>query len=193
MKRAPLGALVAVPALCSCFGPGAAAPQRYYVPAIPPLAGSPDRILGHTLAVSGFTVAPHLGSDRIAARTAPSEVEYYSNHRWACSLDRLVTEEVRRHLRSYWNGVLSEEAEADYVLSGRVELFEEEDAPEGWYGVAALSLTLRSRETDKPVWAGTLQSRRRALARNPGEVAAALGLALEEILRAALLDWWKIL
>lgn len=193
ISRVALAALAA--ALVSCFGAREAATAKFYTPAAPRLAGSPGRVLTQPLVVTDFRVASHLAGDRMAARVSPQEVEYYSQHRWAGSLDRLLTEESRVVLRNYFASVSAEAsgAENEWLLSASVEAFEEEDEGERWFARAAIDITLRDGFTGETIWKGLLESRKPAVVRHPAAVAQALGEALGEILGQAAASWGKIL
>lgn len=188
-------ALICALFLGSCLGAREAEETRFYTPSAPKMAGSPGRALLQPLVVTDFRVASHLSGDRLAARVSPQEVEYYSRHRWAGPLDRLVTEESRALLRSYFASVSSEAsgAEDELLLSASVEAFEEEDEGDRWYGRASIELTLRDGFTGTTIWSGFLDSRKPAAARHPAAVAAALGEALGEILAQAAASWGKVL
>lgn len=181
--------------LGACMSTREPAESRFFTPSPPKMAGSPGRVIAQALAVRDFRVASHLNGDRIAARTAAQEIEYYVQHRWAGPLDRLVSEEIRRELRNYFTNVSEEVGglPGELTLSGSVEAFEEEDEASAWFARAAIDLTLRDSLTGEVLWRGYLESRKPARLRHPQAVAAALGEALGEIVQQAASSWWKML
>lgn len=168
----------------SCFGGGGETPEpRYFVPsATAPTGEAPTS--GAVIQLATMTLSPHLEGDRLAARTSNVEIDYYRHHRWAGSLDRLLSQEARRYFRPSFAAVVDESASeaADYQLIGHIEKFEEEDEESGWFGHVGIQWTLRNNKTGKAAWSGYLSSRKSAAARNPSAVVEALNAAFSEVL-----------
>ena len=166
----------------------AAPPERLYHFSTAPVraaAGRAPLILG----VGPFALAAHLQGERLAARVSPVEIEHYAGHRWAAPLEEILAEAAVRGFREsgLFAGVTRGEdpmLPPDLTLSGFVRTFEEEDRPDGWWGVAALDLLLRDARSARVLWSGEVRSERRAAARNPARVVEALREAFGEALGA---------
>ena len=140
-----------------------------------------------SLEVQPFALAAHLQGERLVARVSPVELEYYAGHRWAAPLENILAEAVLQGLREagLFASVTREgepSALPDVRLSGFVRAFEEEDRPDGWWGVAVLDLSLRDAGTGRVLWSGEVHAERRAAARHPARVVEALRGALGEAL-----------
>ncbi len=180
--------IVFVPLFTGCFGAREIADSQYFVPH---LALSPaDSPIPRTLLLRPFQLSPHLTNPRLAARIRPSQIEYYSQYRWAGALDRLLMQETGRALRGHFLSVLDEsgQTQSDWVLSGTVERFEEEDQGSQWFGLVGISLALHSGK-DQLIWREYLEVRKKSSARNPQAVVIALGEAYSELLATALTRW----
>lgn len=185
MKKLLLIAFVSL--LAGCFGAREIADSQYFVPSLTlSPANSP---IPRVLTLRPFQLSPHLMNPRLAARVHPSQIEYYSQYRWAGALDRLLMQETGRALRGHFLSVSDEsKTPSDWILTGTVERFEEEDQESQWFALVGISLALHS-SNDQLIWKEYLEVRKKASARNPQAVVVALGEAYSELLATALTRW----
>jgi uncharacterized lipoprotein YmbA len=167
--------------LAACLGKREPVEIHYYLPTLASdVETEGRRVHDLTLAVERFSTAPHLHGDRLTARISPTEIEYYANHRWPAPLDDVVTMEVYRALRPAFRAVVRDTFQADCVLSGTIERFEEVDEGDSWFGLVGLHLTLTDPEGD-PLLDRYFERRTRAETRHPAAVVEALRTGLAEI------------
>ena len=132
---------------------------HYYVLELPPAPAASEASprLPWTVAVRRFESPPYLRQGRLVYRQAPVEIGHYEYHRWAEDPATMVTSAVMDSLRSShvfafvksYNG----QGQEDYVLSGRIEQFEEIDSADGIRVAARLSADLVDLHTGAMVWA----------------------------------------
>ena len=173
-------------------------PTHYYVIEIqssrpaesePPVIGE-----GLVVGVEAFHVDPPYDQDRIVYRAGAGapEVGFYTYHRWAAPLSRMLPAAVAAALDGM-PGIARIDPVApgrDYtaVLGGRVRSLEEIDVPEGQRVVLSQSLELRVAD-GRVIWTGEVDGERLVRATEVGEVVAALTDELQvniEALRPAL-------
>lgn len=117
-RRPRLGAALAAAALLLvAAGCVTAPPQTYYytlaLPAVERTEDSPSIEAGR------FRATEPLQRHAILIRTAPTELEYYANHRWAARLDDLTQQELQRFFG------LPDVREDTVALSGTILAFEQ--------------------------------------------------------------------
>lgn len=146
---------------------------RYYTLAIP---ADPPGPLPAPLQVGAFTVDPPYASARLAYRTSPYRLEYYTYHRWAAEPRIMVALAVRDALeRAVVTGT-----GAPLELTGNVRRIEEVDRASGWSG--ELVLDVRIARAGSVVLDRVYAETEPAESRNPEAVVAALSRALHRIL-----------
>jgi ABC-type uncharacterized transport system auxiliary subunit len=173
-------AVLACAGLLGCVGPARTPATVYYTLAIP---GSPPAALPGPVQVRTFGAETPYAGARLAYRTSPYRMEYYSFHRWAAgSAQAAVTAAVRDYLdraRAPADGPVVR-------IDGRVRRIEELDEAGGRSGVVAIDFSVqrggrpwleRSYEDSEPARAGT-----------PEAVVAAMSRALGRILDRLLED-----
>lgn len=178
MKRTSLA--LASMLLTACLGKREPVEVHYYLPTLAADGVEGRRVHDLTLAVERLSTAPHLHGDRLTARISPTKIEYYVNHRWPAPLDDVVTMELYRALRPSFRAVVRDAAQADCVLGGTIERFEEVDEGDAWFAHVGLHLTLTDADGD-PLVDGYFERRTRAETRHPAAVVEALRTGLAEI------------
>jgi len=164
-------ALVATTALgCSLFR---ATPHiRYYTLT---LTGAPPTHLEAPVVVGGFLADEPYATARMAYRSSPYRLDYYTYHRWAADPRNLLHATVRDYFE---RGGASDGL--PFELEGNLRRFEEVDDAAGWQG--ALTLDVKVAHGGAIVLQRTYRESEPAEARNPEAVAAALSRALQRIL-----------
>jgi len=154
-------------------------------------AESPDPAgPGLAIGVLTFEVDPPYDQDRIVYRQALGslEVGFYTYHRWAAPLSRMLPRVVSEGLQGTTGITLVEPASFghDYsgVLEGRVLEIEEIDGPSAPLARMRLSLTLRLKNAGV-VWKETLEAEAAPPASTVGGIVDALNAALRSSLDRA--------
>jgi uncharacterized lipoprotein YmbA len=174
LARAAWIAGLAAAGLFACIGPSRAPATVYYTLVVP---GTPPRALPGRVQVGAFGVeAPYAGA-RLAYRTSPFRMEYYSFHRWAAgSASAAVTAAVRDYLdraRAPQDGPLLR-------VDGRVRRLEELDEGGGRRGVVAIDFSVQ--RGGRPWLERSYEDSEPARAATPEAVVAAMSEALGRIL-----------
>jgi uncharacterized lipoprotein YmbA len=146
------------------------------------LTGEPAACLTVPVRIGTFTIDQAYATERLAYRTSPYRLDYYTYHRWAADPRQLVQVAARDYLEraAAPSGCRVEAAGAPLEISGHIRRIEELDAPTGWQGV--LAVDLRVERAGIPVLARSYAETEPTEARNPEAVAAALSRALARIL-----------
>ena len=145
------------------------------------LAGEPPARLAEPVRIGVFTIDQPYATERLAYRTSPYRLDYYTYHRWAADPRQLVQAAARDYVeRAAASGAGAETAGTPLEITGHIRRIEELDAPAGWQG--ALALDLRVERGNTLVLARSYAETEPAEARNPEAVAAALSRALARIL-----------
>lgn len=137
-RRRALGIALAACALvggaAGCLSPRSMPAMVYYTLAPP---GEPSARLPGPIRVERFEVDAAYSPVRLAHRSSPYRLEYYSFHRWAGTPEDAVTGAVR----GYLGGAAVAPGEADdaaLTISGAVRVLEERAEPSGRSGVLAI-------------------------------------------------------
>jgi len=152
---------------------------RYYTLALP--AASAAR-LPVPIQVGVFTADQPYTTERIAFRTSPYRLDYYTYHRWAADPRNLLRDAIRDYLEAAAAGG----SDAPLEVEGHIRQLEEIDAPDAWR--AAITLDLKAARGGAVVLERTYGETEQAESRNPEAVAAALSRALRRILERFLSD-----
>ena len=111
------------------------------------------------VAIREFACPEYLCEGRIAYRPGPQEVAFYEYHRWATDPREAITQYVEDSLRaqSLFRSVTVHErgAETAYVLSGKIERFEEVDQDRDVRVICTISAQLLDTRTRSAVWTHT--------------------------------------
>jgi ABC-type uncharacterized transport system auxiliary subunit len=171
LTHAITAALVATTALgCSFFR---TQPHiRYYTLT---LAGAPATTLDAPVMVTGFSADEPYATARMAYRSSPYRLDYYTYHRWAADPRNLL----RSTVRDYFEHGTARDG-LSYELDGNIRRFEEVDDPAGWQ--AALTLDIKVAHGGAIVLQRTYAETEPAESKNAEAVAAALSRALQRIL-----------
>lgn len=147
---------------------------RYYTLAPP---GAPPGALGGAVRVGNFTADQPYTGERIAYRTSPYRLDYYTYHRWAADPRRLLAATARDYLeQAGQKGAAGPALE----IEGHIRRLEEVDADDAWEG--ALVLDLKVSRGGKQLLERSYTESEPTQARNPEAVVAALSRALGRIL-----------
>ncbi|MBI3770595.1 MAG: membrane integrity-associated transporter subunit PqiC [Deltaproteobacteria bacterium] len=171
MTRATM-LLLAAMALAGCsFGrslPGI----HYYTLAI---TDAPATRLDAPLRVGVITSDQAYATERIAYRSSPYQLDYYSYHRWAADPRNLVRTAARDYFERAGaaNGI-------PFEVEGNIRRLEEVDDPTGWRGTLALDVRVARGGTI--ILERAFSETEPAASRRPEAVAAALSRALQRIL-----------
>lgn len=146
---------------------------RYYVLEVP---GSPPVRLDAPVRLGAFSADPPYASARIAYRTSPYRLDYYTYHRWAADPRQMVAAAARDYLER----AASRDGGPPYVIEGNVRRLEEVDEAHGRVG--AIALEVRVRQDERVVLEGAYAETEPAQSRSREDVAAALSRGLGRIL-----------
>ena len=187
MRPVRLGSMVLVAGL-AVAGCGGRAPTIHYYVLEPPNDPRAPTAEGLTIGVPAVHVAAPYDQDRIVYRVGEVEVGFYTYHRWAAPLERMLPALVAEACRGL-NGVHQIEPavanrEYDAYLQGRVTALEEIDTPEGVRVLARLDLRLvRDGVT---VWSETVEHESAIDGNDVQDVVRGMAKSIDEAVRAAL-------
>ncbi|HEY2385468.1 MAG TPA: ABC-type transport auxiliary lipoprotein family protein [Candidatus Binatia bacterium] len=145
---------------------------RYYTLT---LQGAPATALDAPVSVVGFAADEPYASARLAYRSSPYRLDYYTYHRWAADPRNLL----RATVRDYFEHGAAHDG-LPYELEGNIRRLEEVDEPAGWQG--ALTLDIKVARGGATVLQRTYAETEPAAAKNAEAVAAAVSRALQRIL-----------
>jgi ABC-type uncharacterized transport system auxiliary subunit len=132
-------------------------PTSYVLNFPPPVpqAAQSNGVLG-PVAIREFRCPEYLCEGRIVYRPSPEEVAFYEYHRWAMDPRQAITQYLEDGLRarSLFQSVTFHErgSETAYVLSGKIERFEEVDQGREVRVVCTISAQLLDTRTKSIVW-----------------------------------------
>ena len=194
MKMRAMALPLALIALITLAGCGAAKYPNYYTLNVPPPPDPPaPGGVRACLAVREFRSPAYLRKGAIVYKTSPEQIGFYNYQRWAVDPREFLTNAVAERLRADGNfaqvKLYDGHSDIDYVLSGRLEKLDEIDYGGGIKVEVAISAQMTSLATGSTVWmnevseVGTVQKRD-----VPGVVAemnATMGRAIEKLLTPA--------
>jgi ABC-type uncharacterized transport system auxiliary subunit len=158
--------------LLSCGSVVIQEPHFYPLPA--PALTSPVSPTGRVLRIEDFSLAPHLVGDEIRARTKEGRIESYPYQRWAAPLGALVSDALLRSFQEsgMFDAVVdaTDPTPSDWVLTGRVFHFEEEESKKGIEVRVDLLVTLRESGSNNLLWQGRLRKDLAVSKQGPAEV-----------------------
>jgi ABC-type uncharacterized transport system auxiliary subunit len=146
--------------------------MRHYVLA---LAGPPPSVPA-PLQVGSFTADSPYAGIRLALRTSPYEIEYYTYHRWAAD-PRAV---LAAALRDWFETATVTGGPPPLELSGRIRALEGVETADGRGARIALDIVVE--RAGRVLLDRSYDETERAEKRSPGAVVAALSRALERIM-----------
>jgi ABC-type uncharacterized transport system auxiliary subunit len=177
MTRASI-ALVAALTLAGCAFARATPNVRYYTLAI---TAQPSTTLAAPIRVGALTSDQPYATERIAFRSSPYQLDYYTYHRWAADPRNLI----RTVARDYFERAASGSG-VPFDIEGNIRRLEEVDESNGWRG--ALALDLRLARGGKVLLERAYSESEPAESHSPEAVAAALSRALQRILDQVLAE-----
>jgi ABC-type uncharacterized transport system auxiliary subunit len=129
----------------------------YYTLNLPPVPDPPvQESTRASLAIREFRSPGYLREGAIVYRTSPEQIGFYDYHRWAVDPRQFVTTAVADRLRASGNftqvRVYDGHNDVDYILSGRLEKFEEVDYEGGVKVEVAISAQMIETRTGVTVW-----------------------------------------
>jgi ABC-type uncharacterized transport system auxiliary subunit len=147
--------LAALAILASCGGK--VRYPNYYTLNLP---APPDPLVAEkahaTVAIREFRAPDYLRQGAIVYKPSPEQIRFYAYHRWAIDPREFVTNSVIERLRAsgYFARVQTYDGHPDieYVLSGRLEKFDEIDYEGGVKVEVAISAQMTSLATGATVW-----------------------------------------
>ena len=158
MKRIRITILVALSSLIILAGcSGKMRYPSYYtlnLPA-PPDPPAPESAKA-TVAIREFSAPAYLRRGAIVFKTSPESVGFYAYHRWAIDPCEFVTDSMRDRLSAA--GLFAHvkrydgRPDAEYLVSGRLEKFEEIDYEGGVKVEVAISAQMVRFDTGETVW-----------------------------------------
>ena len=150
--------------------------NRYYTLTVP---GKPTGRLAGRVKLGAFSIDEAYKTARMAYRSSPYRLDYYSYHRWAADPRSLLAAASRDYL---------EQAESEgppIEVRAHIRKIEELDDSGGWQGVLAVDLELRGQGI---VVEKSYAESEPARERSPEAVAEAISRALGKILDQAVAD-----
>lgn len=161
---------------------GRSMPQiRYYTLTLAP----PRASLPAPVTIGLFTADQPYATERLAYRSSPYRLDYYSYHRWAADPRQLIAAATRDYIERAVAGSAAPGA-TPLLVSGHIRRIEEVDEPDGWHG--DLVLDIKVHRGGAVVLERSFSESEPAEARNPEAVAAALSRALERTLNRLIED-----
>ncbi len=139
------------------------------------LTGAPATALPAPVVVTGFSADEPYATARLAYRSSPYRLDYYTYHRWAADPRNLV----RAAARDYFDRAVTGPG-LPFEIEGNIRRFEEVDDPAGWQG--ALALDVKVTRGGTVVLQRAYSETEPAAAKNGEAVAAALSRALQRVL-----------
>lgn len=183
--------LAALCLACGACSGGRAAPEqtRFYTLEYTPPAGPAERRLDCSLRVERFQVAPAYASERIVYREKAYQRQAYIYHRWRASPGDLLAYHLARDLRhsQLFAAVVGSDSPlaTTHAVEGGVEEFFEEDGPQGWHAVLAISVTLtRENEPDparRVLFQRIYRAREACAEKTPAAVVQAMSAAMARV------------
>ena len=108
------------------------------------------------LAIREFSAPAYLRQGAIVYKPSPDQIGFYAFHRWAINPCQFVTNSVIERLRASGDFARVKSYDGrpdiDYVLSGRLEKFEELDYADGVRVEVAISAQMTNLATGQTVW-----------------------------------------
>jgi len=158
MKRDLVMAVVTVLALAVLAGcAGKMGRANYYTLNLPAPPDPPAPGNAHaTLAIREFRAPAYLRQGALVYKPSPEQIGFYAYHRWAIDPCEFVTQSIIARLDAtgsfshvkHYDG----QADADYVIGGRLEKLEEIDYEGGVKVEVAVSAQMTKLETGTIVW-----------------------------------------
>ncbi|MCX5833686.1 MAG: ABC-type transport auxiliary lipoprotein family protein [Deltaproteobacteria bacterium] len=181
--------LLLIPACTTGRSPGRAF-ENYTLEYAPPVFNNLTQ-LNELMRVDRFSAAQAFNSTDMLYRSGPSVLNAYAYHRWKATPPDIVTDLILRDLKrgGLFKAVFSEydEADARFVLQGRIEEFLEIEEKGSRKACLALDITLLDRSQRNPSKGVLFQRGYRALepldATTPGAFARGMGRAMEQVSR----------
>lgn len=141
-----------------------------------------------TLKVKSFDAVDIYRQERIVRRRGENEISYYDTHRWAAPLERMVTDRAVEIFRASLpvERVLPwvEPGAADFLVDGRVLLFEEDLQGDRKVATVGVRIWLDEKPQPKmnPVWDKEVRKACTPNGPEPSHTAIALNQCLQEVL-----------
>ena len=186
--------LLLIPACTPGRSPGRAF-ENYTLEYTPPVFNNLPP-LNELVRVERFSAAQAFNSTAMVYRSGPSVLNTYAYHRWKATPPDIVTDLILRDLKrsGLFKAVFSEydEADARFVLQGRVEDFVEIEEEGSRKALLSLDITLLDRSQRDPAKGVVFQKGYRAHepleAPSPGAFARGMGRVMEQISRQVTSD-----
>ncbi|HTS07234.1 MAG TPA: ABC-type transport auxiliary lipoprotein family protein [Candidatus Eisenbacteria bacterium] len=194
MRKHPTVSLVVAALIILAGCGGAVKYPNYYTLHVPPPPDPPaPESLHATLAIREFRSPVYLRQGAIVYRTSPDQIGFYNYHRWAMDPREFVTNAVADHVRASGNfsqvKVYDGRPGVDYVLSGRLEEFDEIDYDGGVKVQVVISAQMVSLATGATVWTNSVSEVGTVSQRDVPAVVSAMngtmGRAIEKLLSPA--------
>jgi ABC-type uncharacterized transport system auxiliary subunit len=178
--RVPMLGLVAVAVVvvAGCALTRTGPDMRYYTLALP---GTPPSGLDGPVRVGTITSDQPYATERIAYRSSPYRLDYYTYHRWAADPRNLV----RAAARDYFER-LPPASGLPFELEGNIRRLEEVDDNPEWQG--AIAIDVRVARAGRVVLERAYGETEPAESKRPEAVAAAVSRALQRILDRVVAD-----
>jgi len=144
------------------------------------------------VAIRELQCPEYLCEGRIVYRSSPEEVGFYEYHRWAMNPRQAITQYLEDGLRarSLFQNVMDHESgsQAAYILSGKIERFDEVDQGRNVHAICRISAQLLETRTRSVVWSHTESEtvlvEKRDVATVVSSLSAAARTATERLLKS---------
>lgn len=157
----------------ACLSPRPVPEQVYYTLSLP---GSPEATLPGAPHLERLAIDPVYDSVRLARRTSPYRLEYYSFHRWAADPREIVAAAARDYLA---RAAVSPDGQP-LRISGAIRRLEEQDSGGERRGVVAIDFQVS--QAGRSVLDRRYEESEPATAGSPEATVAALSRALARLL-----------
>ncbi len=172
-RVAAAASVLACGALAACSFARPTLETRYYTLTVP---GEPPVRLASAVHIGNVTADQPYAGERLAYRSSPYLLDYYTYHRWAGNPRTIVAAAIRDYLER----AASPGGTPPLEVEGHIRRIEEVDETDRWYGALAIDLVVSRGGT--VLLQRSYAEREPAEKRNPEAVAAALSRALGRIL-----------
>lgn len=183
MKRL-LGLATATLLLAGCAS--APAPTYYRLDFLPPSLERPAKPLDLTLALPPLKAPEPLARANILYQTSSLSLKHNPNQLWLDPPVKLVHQHLVQAFQAsgFFDRLTTSRltTEADLIVNGRLNRFEQVCRPDGWYAEVALWVEVETGSEEMILFSGEVAASRLAETETTEALAAAMGQALGECL-----------
>ncbi|RMD89259.1 MAG: hypothetical protein D6813_10915 [Calditrichaeota bacterium] len=179
--------------VASALNCGGVPPTFYYrIDYNLPKNNSDDGVVPVNIGIGYFDAEALYEGDRIVYRQSQYEVQYYYYRRWIAPPKKIVREKVIQQFKNSgkFHQVVAfpTSQPVDYILTAKINAFEEWDEGRDWYGYVSILFQLIDPKTQEITWENEFSSKTKAQKREPVEVVRAISESLKNVIQQAIND-----